>query len=516
METNTPTAVKQLKKLTNKELVDLVISLRSDIFLLKQYAYARKSERSKQDPIGMDLLFNEIESTDDVSLEADETVSKEVKGHTREYKRGKRKPLPEDLKRIRKEFDLSTQEKICQTHNTALIKIGEDISEKLDIVPASIHVIQEVTFKYKCPCCSKENEKENIISSKKPESILPKSNASAGLLAHIAVSKFEDSLPLYRQERIFKRCNIDISRSTMSRWMIKVADQCQPLINLMHEDLLSSSVLHCDETHVQVLNEKGRKPEQKSYMWTLARNGPEPVCLFKYEPSRSGKAARKILDGFKGTLVTDAYVVYDSLAMILAFKLACCLAHIRRKFFLAEKQEKQSGAKKGCKASVAMAYIRQIYAIEKSIAGATPEKRLEIRQSQSKKVYLEMESWLLREKDLVLPGSLTGKAISYALNQWEKMGVFLRDPFVPVDNNFIEAQIRNFAIGRKNWMFSATENGAHSSAILYSLIVSAKLNGIQPFDYLHLIFKELPLATCLEDFEKLLPYIVKKHFSISE
>ena len=190
------------------------------------------------------------------------------------------------------------------------------------------------------------------------------------------------------------------------------------------------------------------------------------------------------------------------------------MAHSRRKFFFAEKEEKKASKGKKAKASVIMQYIGKLYAIEKEIKELSLEEKLNQRTLKSIPILEAIEKWLFQEKDKVLPKSLLGKAISYALNQWDKLIEFTKNPLVPIDNNYLEAQIKNFAVGRKNWLFSSSENGAHASATLYSLIASAKVNGLDPYKYLHLIFKELPKCDTLEDYEKLLPYDIKNNFSI--
>lgn len=230
--------IDKLSSLSKDKLLEMVVNLQSELFTLKHLHYARKSEKINmaKEPSPLDLLFNEAEH---INAKEGEDFSDKDDSETKPKKaRGKRRPLPEGFQRERVEHDLNPEEKICKVHGTELIKIGEEITEQLDIIPASIKVLQNVVSKYKCPCCSKEHDKEVIITSKKTKDPIPKSIASSGLLAHIVVSKFEDSLPLYRQEKIFQRCEIDINRNSKSRWMITLAGLRQPIINLFRENIL--------------------------------------------------------------------------------------------------------------------------------------------------------------------------------------------------------------------------------------------------------------------------------------
>lgn len=501
-------------KHSEADLISVIAKLVSENAYLKTLLFTSGRERTAKDPVGMTLMFNEVEtaiddeeaSLADKSPEPDAKTPKEPKNPPR----GKRKPLPVSLPRIRQEIDLAQADKICSIHNISLVKIGEDIVEKLEIIPAQVHVLQHVTLKYKCPCCEK-----GFHSAVRDPDPIPKSFASPSLLAYIATAKFVDGLPLYRQERIFDRLSIELGRTTMARWMIQMGQMALPLGQLMHEDLLASPVIHVDETEVQVICEPGRTAQAKSYMWCIARQTEQPIIMFNYEPSRSKKAALGLLDSYSGTIVCDGYKVYNSLSFVLGCVIAGCFAHMRRKFWHAEKVAKKE-AKKGTviMASKALALIKKIYAIEAKIKDRPPDEILKVRQELSVPLLDTLLAWLKETELSVLPSSPTGKAVSYALGQWTKLIQFTMDGLVPIDNNFVEAHIRPFVIGRNAWLFSFTPKGAHASAILYSLVESAKANGIDPHDYLHLIFKELPKSPTLDKLEKLLPYKAKEHFTL--
>jgi transposase len=502
-----------LKK--NEDLLKLIserdqeiLYLKEQIELLKRMIFASKKEKFISDPEGMRPLFEEEVSSDTKKEEAVEEET-EVRGYKR---RGKRKPIPANIPRVRQEFDLPEEQKICTEHNVPLEKIGEESVDKLDIVPAKMQVLEQVTFTYKCPCC--EN---NFVKSQRDPDPIPKSVASPGLLAHIVTGKYVDALPLHRQEKIFLRHNVHLDRTTMARWVIACANLAIPLLNLMMEALLDSEAIHADETSLQVLREKHRKAEQKSYIWALARSGQLPIVLYKYYENRSKKSATDLLDTYSGTVIADGYNVYEKVAESINFTLAGCMAHCRRRFFEAHKISKKEGMpgkKSGGLAETGLSFIKALYKIEREIKEDTPEKKLEVRKEKSVPILEEFHTWLLATASIVLPKSYIGKAVNYALNQWEKLIVFSTNGSISIDNNFIESKIRPFVIGRNNWMFSTSPEGAHASAALYSLVESAKSNNLDPYSYLRLIFKELPKAQSIEDYEKLLPYKVRDHFDL--
>lgn len=491
--------------LSEEQLLGVIAKLCSQVEELKTLLFYKGRERSE--PEGMQPLFDEIEET---IAQTEIPVFKNTDGADdkvplKPRKRGNRKPLPDHLSRVRNEIEIPEAERFCPMGH-ALTKVGEDVSEKMVIVPASAHVRQDVVFKYVCKCCESFHSPERL-----PDPI-PKSIASPELLAYIATAKFVDGLPLYRQERIFHRLSIDISRTSMARWMIRVSDLAKPLIELMREDLLASPVLHMDETEVQVIKEANRPAQAKSYMWTMARSGESPIILFNYEQNRSKKAALGLVPNYSGTIICDGYRVYNALADNLSCRLAGCMAHVRRKFWTAEKIAKKEAKTTGLLASKALAFIKKLYAIEKKIKALTPPEILKVRQEESLPILAGFLAWLRENEKVIVPSTPTGKAIFYALSQWDKLIAYAGDPLVSIDNNYMESHIRPFVIGRNAWVFSYSEGGADSSAILYSLVETAKANGIDPHDYLCLIFKELPRSSTLESLEGLLPYNAKAKY----
>lgn len=459
---------------------------------------ARFAAKSEKLPSGQYELFNEVEVLGSVSTEVvEKQPGIEVPAHTR--KRPVRKPLPDHLPREEVILDLAPEEKVCGKDGSPLKEIGADVSEQLDIEPAKMKVIRTIRKKYACPCCE-----ETVKTAKLPEKILPKSNAAPGLLAHIAVSKYVDALPLYRLEQIFKRAEIDIPRNTMASWMIVLSEKLIPIYNMMEEDLIASDYVCCDETVVQVLKEPGKSAQSLSYMWVRSRHGPgiNPIVLFDYDATRSGAVPDRLLKEFKGYLQVDGYVGYDGVCLRAEITRVGCMAHIRRKFFEAHKiSGKQEGP-----AHFILKRIQDLYKIEERIREGSVENRFKIRHKESAPIFQEIKAWLDANENKYPPQGLMGKAITYAQNQWGYMMNVFKDGRLSIDNNFTENRIRPFAIGRKNWLFSDSIAGANASAMIYSILQTARGNGLDPYAYMRHLLTELPKAQTAEHLEKLLPH----------
>jgi len=413
-----------------------------------------------------------------------------------------RKALPQELPRVEIIHDLPEDQRRC-SEGHELKEIGTEVSEQLDIIPAKVQVLRHIRKKYACPCCQAE-----VKTAPLPPQPIPKSNASAGLLAYIITSKFLDALPLYRQSKQFKRIGVDLSRSTLAFWMIRCGELIQALCNLMQEQLCQHPVLQMDETTLQVLKEEGKAASSQSYLW-VQRGGPpnQPVVMFHYSPTRSQTVADQLLQGFSGTVQTDGYAGYVGVCVKNGLQHAGCWAHARRKFDEALKAQGKGQLKAG-KASKAIITIQKLYRIEKLIAGLPPDEKQRARQQQAVPILNEMKEWLDTSLTQVPSTSLTGKALTYLANQWSTLTVYCEDGRIDIDNNAVERAIRPFVIGRNNWIFSDTVKGAKASANLYSLIETAKLNGLEPYRYLQHVFKELPKAQTLAEIEQLLPWAV--------
>lgn len=466
-----------------------VLELKDLIAHLNKKRFGPSSESSQEQY----PLFNDLEETVQ-DIEREEKIEDETKveGHTR--KRGKRKPLPEALERVEEIIDLSEEEKEGKK------KIGESVSEQLVIVPPKVFVKRVVRPKY-----APVDGVGDITTAPAPKVLLPKNIASASLVAYIITSKYVDHLPLYRLEAMLSRVHADLNRASMARWLIKVSEKLMPLYNLLEEKCLARDYLQMDETTVQVLNEKGKKATSKSYMWLRHAPFGDSIVLYDYAPSRAGTVPIELLDGFSGTLQVDGYDGYSAACKKYNLQRIGCWDHVRRKFFDASKSNNGKNiGKKG------VALIDKLYKIERRVEKLSAQERLQIRQSESVPVLEKIKAWIDELRPKITPKSLGGKAINYAYNEWEYLTQYTENSKLNISNIWIENAVRPFAVGRRNWLFSASVDGAKASAMYFSLIETAKKNGFEPFDYLSKMLDKLPHAETVDDFEKLLP--LKKSF----
>ena len=466
------------------------------ILSLQQKQFGSSSE--KLSPAQAEL-FDEADD-DAAKIDADNVTAVntiEIPAHTRSTKR--RVSIPADIPRVDIIHDLPDDQKICPHDGSALKRIGSETHEQLDIIPAKVQALNHVRYKYACPCCEK-----HLVTAAKPAQPIEKSIASPSLLAYIAIQKYADALPLYRQVEIFKRIGIEMDRSTLANWMVKCGQLIQPLINLIHEKILEQNFLHMDETVVQVLSEPNKTAQSNSYMWVLRSTLPTAsAVLFRYEPTRSGDAAKELLHNFSGALMVDGYEGYNATCIKNGITRLGCWAHARRRFI--ESQKTQPKGKTG-KADQALAYIQQLYRVEQSIKDQNADEKYQARQQQSKAILDKLKHWLDKSLSQVPPKTALGKALYYLDSQWPRLISYVQCGDYPIDNNAAENAIRPFVIGRKNWLFSASQHGATASANLYGLIETAKANGLEPYAYLKRVFTELPNATTLEQIENLLPW----------
>lgn len=472
---------------------------------LKGQLFGRSSEKTPTEERNPDQawLFNEAEALARAAESAPQSLT--IPAHERG--RGGRKKLSAALPRIEVVHDLPPEQKVCAHDGAAFERIGEEISEQLDFKPAQMRVIRNIRPKYACPCCH-----SSVAIAPVPLQLFPKSLATPALLAHIATAKFVDGIPLYRQEGQFERLGVTLGRATMAGWMIRLgATHLVPLINLMSEHILEAPVIHCDETRLQVLR-SDKAPTADHWMWVRAAGPPgKRLVLFDYDASRAGAVPKRLLEGYRGILLTDGYEPYEAVAEALGLIHAGCFAHVRRKFDEARKA--QSAPNSSSHARIALDFIRELYLIERPLWDRehpiTPEHRVRVRGELSKPILERFHAWLEVLAPQVLPQSLLGKAVHYTLGQWPKLTVFLSHGEVPLDNNRCENSIRPFVVGRKGWLFSDTIKGAIASANLYSLVETAKANGVEPHAYLSLLFAQLPHANTVENFEALLPWNFK-------
>ena len=477
--------------------------LREQIRLLRVQLYGRKSEKIIPQDGPQPLLLFDMPEPEGLEEEPAEEI--QVPGHTRK-KRG-RKPLADDLPRVEVIHDIEEKDKTCPC-GCELKKIGEETSEQLEIIPAKVQVIRHIRPKYSCPACEGvQDDGPTVKIAPVPAQIIPKSIVSSSLLAHILTGKFIDHLPFYRQEKQLLRLGVNISRTSMCRWAMQAAEACLPLLNLLEEEVLAGMYIQADETSLQVLAELGRSPTTKSYMWIFRRGDPErPILIYQYHPTRSSDVANTFLRDFAGTVQTDGYQGYDFLDTKKAIRHIGCWAHARRKF--ADVTRALGKNRKAGAADRALKFIRNLYEIEKKIRVGeySPEQIYNIRQAESKPVLDDFKKWLRKKSKQTLPKGLLGKAVAYTLNQWPRLIGYIEDGNLSIDNNMAENAIRPFVVGRKNWLFAGTPEGARASALLYSLIETAKAHKLEPWAYLCHIFDRLPLANSLEDYQALLPW----------
>ena len=415
--------------------------------------------------------------------------------------RGKRSPLPAELERIEVLHEVPAEQRTCPC-GTPMVVIGEDVSEQLDIVPMQIRVLRHIRKRYGCP-----GSVHAPITAPLPPQPLPKSNASAAFLAMLLTVKFVDGLPLTRFGKVLSRSGVPVPDQTLARWVIGASQMLQPLQNLMRDVLLESPIIHIDETVVQVLKEPDRKPTSQSYMWVQTGGPPDKaVVIYDYESSRSSAVPVRLLHDYRGYLMTDGYTGYNLLARTEGITRLACWAHVRRHFMDAIKV--QPKGKRG-RADDAVAMIAKLYKVESDHKDASDETRLQARQGISVPALAVLRSWMDQTLLTVAPKSTLGKALSYMAKYWSLLTIYTQRGDLPIDNNKCENAIRPFVIGRKGWMFSDTPAGAHASAVLYSLVETAKANGVEPYLWLLRVLTDMPAAKTVEDIDALLPWNFK-------
>ncbi len=471
---------------------------------LKQRFFGRSSEALSLEEQRQLKLFDEAELA---AAESESTRGQldlvRIPEHVRQQP--KRRPLPQALPRVEVIIDIPEEQKHCGC-GAELVRIDEESSEKLDVIPPQLRVIRTIRPMYACHVCegSGDEGRPAVRIAPMPPAIIDKGIASAGLLAYIVTSKFCDSLPLYRQQKQFARIGVELSRRTMADWMIAASEACAPLMKLLEVKVRSGPLLQLDETRLQVLGEPGRANTALSYMW-VARGGPPeaPVILYHYAPSRGTEVAVEMLGDYEGYVQTDGYEVYDR---------ACdgaknvvhvgCFAHARRKFHDAHKNSKKAGS-----AEEALATIAGLYRVENQRERYTdPQEFAAERRRQVEPILAEFHTWLERRAAQVPPETLLGKAVGYTLGQWPKLIRYLDHPAMTPDTNLVEGAIRPFVLGRKNWLFSGSPRGATASAVLFSIIETARANGKEPYWYLRQLFEALPTARSEADILRLSPF----------
>jgi Transposase and inactivated derivatives len=466
--------------------------LLEQIKLMNQRQFGKKSEQAKSLP-QLEIFFDEEELP---AIEAEEEPTETIT-YTRQKKTVGRRIDTSKLPREQVIHDLSAEEKKCAACGTELEKIGEDTSEQLEYIPAKLKVIEHIRPKYTCRCC------ETIKSATKPESPLPKSMAGASLITDVIIKKYEHHLPWYRQSKIFAQEGIDIPANTIGNWFMQAGEILEPLEKVLWEQLTKTKVLQADETTVKVLADN-----IKGYMW--AYHSCEPTnrfVLFEYNDSRSGEVVNNTLENYQGLLQSDGYSGYNNLRNKAGVINLGCWAHCRRKFVEVIKLTNKTG-----KAHEIVSLIAKLYQFEETARTEhlTFTARQELRQQKAKPILEKIHDSLTKAKPP--PKSAIYKAITYALNQWDYLIRYLDHGEAEIDNNWVENQIRPFALGRKNWMFVGNKEAAATAALFYSLIQTCKLNNIEARKYLIYVLNQAGKMRRRETDPKiLLPQFIDKN-----
>jgi transposase len=479
--------IEQLEN-TIKGLQQQVNNLTEMVLLLRKEKFGSSSEKTPKDEIdGQINLFNEAETLADSPEQ--EPITKDVKGYTRKDTRTKREEIIKDLPVREILCEIPKENQYCLQCGTDLKPIGkETVREELEYIPAKLRIVRYVRMAYECPKC-KHTEKPYIEKAPTPTPLMNHSLASPSSVANVMYQKYVNSMPLYRQEKDWENLGIALKRSTMANWIIRCSqDYFYPVIGYMREQLLKRDIVHCDETPLQVLKEEGKKPQTKSYMWLYrsGNDGMAPIVLYDYQPSRNGDHPEEYLKGFKEYLHSDGYSGYNKLVDVIR---CGCYAHLRRKFIEAIPGKKAIDTPR-TNAEIGRDYCNQLFHIEEGLQNLTPEERY-IKRLELERPVLDA-FWCWVENMTVLNGSALGKAITYAKNQKPYLENYLLDGRCSISNNVAENSIRPFCVGRKNWLFADTPKGAEASAAVYSIVETAKANGLNVYTYLEYLLLYMP------------------------
>ena len=466
-------------------------------------ASSEKSSASEQ----LSFLFNEAEVNEDqAAATEEETVP--VSAHERRRRSGSVKDvLPENVPVDIVEHRIPEEERICEECGTVMQEIGKEVRRTLQIIPAQVRIHEDWYYTYACQKCKLVAENTPVVKAKKNPAVIPGSFASPEAIAQIMTQKFVMGSPLYRQEQALERMGVHLSRQTMSSWILRAAqDWLKPVYECLHRELVQRQVLHADETTLQVLHEPGKSAHTDSYMWLYRTSSDtdKHIVLYEYQPNRKADHPKEFLKGFSGYLHTDGYKGYHVLPEEI--RVVGCWAHARRYFDEALKvlpaaQRNASQAHKG------WAYCNQLFAIEDKLKKCSPRERYHQRQKKAKPILDAFLRWAQSRN--AAPQSAFGKAIHYLLEQWPYLTAYLEDGRLEISNNRAERSIKPFVIDRKNFLFANTPGGAQGSAIIFSMIETAKENGLDPYKYLLHILQTAPAMNLERDVQRLLPWNVQ-------
>ncbi len=461
--------------------------------LSKKKLFGRSSEQAEQMVMDqLSLTMNEVEAYI-FGMNSAGKAPVAVKAHERKRQSGNvLDVVPEGTPTEVVEHRLPEDERICSACGSKLVEIGKEVRRSLMMKPAKFWVREDVYYTYACKNCEQETGEANIVKAARGPALLPGSFASAEAVAHIVIQKFVMYSPLYRLEQEFNRQGLRLSRQTMANWLLNISEKwLRPVYDTLREQLCREPVLHADETTLQVLKEPGRSSTSKSYMWLYRTSGcaKQSIVLYEYQPTRKAEHAEAFLKGFSGWLHADGYQGYHKLPENI--RVVGCWAHARRKFDEAL-QTLPKEMQKDSPAAIGECYCSRLFKLEQAFAELTPEERYEKRLEQEKPVLDALLSWANEMQANTAPKSALGRAIHYLLEQWPYLTRYLEDGRLELSNNRAERSIKPFVMGRKNWLFANTLGGAQASAVIYSLIETAKENGLDPYRYLLWVLQNAP------------------------
>ena len=470
------------------ELNQKVNWLMEQLRLLKKKQFGTSSEQTREQLDGqLSLLFNESETY--AALPGPQKAI-QVVAHTRKQSGSVKDVVPDNIPVEVVEHRLSEEERVCPQCGELMREIGTEVREVLKLIPAKAILRRDIYYTYACETCEKNDISTPIVKTPKEPSVIPGSFASAEAIAHIMTQKFIMASPLYRQEQEWARQGLKLSRQTMSNWVLRAAeDHLLPVYEELRRQLVKREVLHADETTLQVLHEPGKRAQTKSYMW-LYRTGRDdgpPIVLYEYQPSRKAEHAEKFLEGFSGYLHADGYQGYHKLPGNI--RVAGCWAHARRKFDEAL-NALPPDKREGTAALTGLDYCNKLFAWEERFKDLSPEERTKQRLKEEKPILDALLAWA--DSVSAAPKSALGKALHYLKEQWPYLLRYLEDGRLELSNNRAERSIKPFVIGRKNFLFANTPLGAQASAVIYSLIETAKEAKLDPFRYLTWVLKTAP------------------------
>ena len=468
--------------------------------LFRQRQFGKSSESANV--LQVEMIFNAEEALPEKTPEAEAEVEEatETISYTRRKSNG-RKIDTSRLPRIQKVHDLKPEEKMCCDCGQALHKIRDDVSEQLEIIPRQLYVVEHVHPHYTCRHC------QTVTSAEKPLSPIPKGLAGASLITEVVIGKYDNYLPLYRQSQIWKSTGIDIPDNTLGNWVMQSGEGLRLLDEAMAEEIISASYLQVDETPVKVL-----QPEKKAYMWVyLSPLAERPLVRFRFDLTCRGEVVETDLKKFKGLLQSDGYFGYNQMRKKTDVVGFGCLAHARRKF--AEIIKTLPPTTPLSKAQEAIQYFGALYKIEKEAREEELEidERKKLREKSSLPILENFYEWLQKTKNQTLPKSSLGKAIDYTIKQWTYLIRYTHYGEVEADTNWVENEIRPFAVGRNSWLFMGHQDSAEIAAIWYSLIQSAKWNNLNPRIYVHYLLMQIHLLRKRKvDPHELLPHRIDR------